>query len=127
MSINGVSYSQGKVKLIATASDDCTVGLYVGVPFKTEKIITDHKKFVHSVEFSPDSKYFASCGADGVINIYTAEITTSKVITLQAPSNNKFSGSLYSLSWSKDGSKIVGSSALNCTYLWDVETGDVIR
>lgn len=50
-----------------TASDDMTVNLYNGVPYKFAKSIKDHTRFVYDVRYSPDGKFFASTGADGKV------------------------------------------------------------
>lgn len=125
--VNSVAYSQDKPQFIATASDDYSVGLYVGTPFKLSKILNDHKMFVHCVKFSPDSKRFASCGADGTVNVYESAPESPKIATLLSPKTKEYASSLYCLAWSKDGSNIIASSASGHTYVWDLETEELIK
>jgi hypothetical protein len=53
-----------------------SVVFYHGVPFKFNKVIRDHSRFVHTVKFSPNGDLFASAGADGKVlgnnGIYSA-------------------------------------------------------
>lgn len=44
-----------------------SVVFYHGVPFKYNKVIRDHSRFVHTVKFSPNGDLFASAGADGKV------------------------------------------------------------
>lgn len=65
--INSVSIRQQRPFRAVTASDDMTVAFYNGIPFKHNKTIRDHTRFVHAVEFSPNGDYFVSVGADAKV------------------------------------------------------------
>lgn len=66
--INSVSIRQQRPFRAVTASDDMTVAFYNGVPFKYQKTIRDHTRFVHAVQFSPSGDFFVSAGADGKVS-----------------------------------------------------------
>lgn len=65
--VNSVSIRQQRPFRAVTASDDMTVVFYHGVPFKYNKTIRDHTRFVHAIQFSPNGDHFASVGADGKV------------------------------------------------------------
>lgn len=65
--VNSVSIRQQRPFRAVTASDDMTVVFYHGVPFKYNKTIRDHSRFIHAVEFSPSGDHFVSVGADGKV------------------------------------------------------------
>lgn len=65
--INTVAIRQERPFRAVTASDDMTVVFYHGVPFKFNKVIRDHSRFVQSVKFSPNGDLFSTAGADGKV------------------------------------------------------------
>ena len=58
---------------LAVASDDFCVYLYSGKPFKLDKTLRDHSRFVTCVKFSADGQQLASSGADGCIFLYSRD------------------------------------------------------
>jgi WD repeat-containing protein 1 (actin-interacting protein 1) len=66
--INSVSIRPGRPLRAVTGSDDMTVNYYHGVPFKFEKSITDHSRFVQCVRFSPNGDFFASASSDSKVH-----------------------------------------------------------
>lgn len=65
--INSVSIRPGRPLKAVTASDDFTMNLYNGVPFKFEKSITDHTRFVQCVRYAPNGDFFASGASDSKV------------------------------------------------------------
>lgn len=65
--INACSIRQQRPFRAATCSDDMTVNFYHGPPFKFQKSLTLHSRFVQSVKFSPDGQLLVSVGADGKV------------------------------------------------------------
>ncbi|OBZ67657.1 putative WD repeat-containing protein C9G1.05 [Grifola frondosa] len=100
----------------ATASDDATIVFHqdhlTGVPFKYEKTIKTHTKFVQDVRYAPSGEQFASVGSDAKIFIYegkTGETLGKSPIA-------------HILEAFPDSKSLITSSA-DCTVkLWDVET-----
>ncbi|KAI8643689.1 WD40-repeat-containing domain protein [Parasitella parasitica] len=123
--INSVSIRQQRPFRAVTASDDMTVTFFHGVPFKYNKNIRDHTRFVHSVTFSPDGKLFASAGADEKIFLYDGE-TGDKVDELSTADNNH-TGGIYALSWSPDSTQLLSSSADHTAKIWDVNSKTVVN
>ena len=53
-----------------SGSDDNSVVLHTAVPFKYEKMLSNHNRFVRDVAFSPNGHLFASCASDGKLIFY---------------------------------------------------------
>lgn len=53
-----------------------TVNYYHGVPFKFEKSIKDHSRFVQCVRFAPNGDFFASAASDSKVFWYIANYHT---------------------------------------------------
>ena len=47
-----------------TCAEDFTAIFYHGPPFKYNKTLSDHTRFVNCVRYSPTGSVFASCGSD---------------------------------------------------------------
>lgn len=53
-----------------SGSDDNSVVFHTAVPFKYDKMISTHNRFVRDVAFSPNGDLFASCASDGKLIFY---------------------------------------------------------
>ncbi|KAJ8454420.1 hypothetical protein ONZ45_g19315 [Pleurotus djamor] len=116
--INAVSIRHQRPFRAATASDDTTIVFHQGVPYKYDKSIKTHTKFVQDVRYSPSGDHFASVGSDSKIFLYDGK--TGDTVAEITDSPHK--GSIMAAAWSPDSKSIVTSSA-DCTVkLWDVET-----
>lgn len=116
--INAVSIRCQRPFRAATASDDNSIVFHQGVPFKYDKTIRTHTKFVQDVQFGPSGDHFASVGSDSKIFLYDGK--TGETITELTDSPHK--GTIMSCSWSPD-SKSFFTTSLDCTVkLWDIET-----
>ncbi|KAG3229892.1 WD40 repeat-like protein [Suillus brevipes Sb2] len=115
--INAVSIRCQRPFRAATASDDNSIVFHQGVPFKYDKTIRTHTKFVQDVQFGPSGDHFASVGSDSKIFLYDGK--TGETITELTDSPHK--GTIMSCSWSPD-SKSFFTTSLDCTVkLWDIE------
>ncbi|KAF7722001.1 hypothetical protein EC973_003784 [Apophysomyces ossiformis] len=122
--VNSVSIRQKRPFRAVTASDDMTVSFYHGVPFKFQKNIQDHTRFVNDVAFSPNGDLFVSVGADGKIFLYDGS-TGDKVHELEA--ENGHAGNIFSVSWCPDSTHILTSSADRTAKIWDVSAKAVVN
>ncbi|KAI9301642.1 hypothetical protein BJ944DRAFT_168717, partial [Cunninghamella echinulata] len=122
--INSVSIRQQRPFRAVTASDDMTVSFFHGVPFKYNKTIRDHTRFIHAVEFSPNGDFFVSVGADGKIFLYDGK-TGDKVEELNVDDGHN--GGIFSVSWSPDSTQILTSSADCTAKVWDINAKKVIN
>ncbi|RCH82918.1 WD40 repeat-like protein [Rhizopus azygosporus] len=123
--INSVSIRHQRPFRAVTASDDLAVSFFHGVPFKFEKTIRDHSRFVHDVKFSPNGDLFASVGADGKIFVYDGK-TGDKVDELSQIENGH-TGGIFAFSWSDDSTQILTSSADCTAKIWDVSAKKVVN
>lgn len=66
-----------------TASDDTSIALYAGPPFKYQAAIRQHTKMVQCVRYSPLGTFFSSCGTDGCVYLYDG--VTNQLISERSP------------------------------------------
>ncbi|GLB42129.1 putative WD domain, G-beta repeat [Lyophyllum shimeji] len=115
--INAVSIRHQRPFRAATAADDSTIVFHQGVPFKYDKTIKTHTKFVQDVQYAPSGDHFVSVGSDAKIFLYDGK-TGDTVSEFTA---NPHTGSIMASSWCPDSASFVTSSA-DCTVtLWDVQ------
>ncbi|EEB08238.1 actin cortical patch component Aip1 [Schizosaccharomyces japonicus yFS275] len=119
--INAVTMKQNRPLRAVTASDDQSVNFFFGVPYKFNRSLRTHTKFVFDVRYSPNDDYFASVGADGKLFLYDGKTgDVSKEI-------NAHKGSIFAVSWSPDSTQIVTASADHTVKLWDFASGELVR
>lgn len=68
--ITSVSVRHHRPFRAISGSDDNSVILHTAVPFKYEKMISTHSRFVRDVAYSPDGEVFVSVGSDGKMFVY---------------------------------------------------------
>ncbi|KAJ1345334.1 hypothetical protein BSLG_000847 [Batrachochytrium salamandrivorans] len=119
-----ISIRPGRPLRAVTGSDDMTVNFYHGVPFKFNKSITNHSRFVQSVRYSPNGDLFASSGSDGKIFLYDGK-TGDDVAEISA-SENAHTGGIFSVSWSPDSTQLMTASADQTVKVWDVAAKAVV-
>ncbi|KAI8811106.1 WD40-repeat-containing domain protein, partial [Cladochytrium replicatum] len=123
--INSVSIRGSRPLRAVTCSDDMTVNFYHGVPFKYNKTIRDHTRFVQCVRFSSgEGNHFVSAGMDAKLFLYDGK-TGDKVAELSA-AENSHTGGITSLSWSPDGKMLMTGSMDSTVKLWDVQAQKVV-
>ncbi|KAJ6558029.1 WD40 repeat-like protein [Mycena capillaripes] len=116
--INAVSIRHQRPFRAATAGDDALIIFHQGAPYKCDKTIKTHTKFVQDVRYAPSGDHFASVGSDSKIFVYDGK--TGETVAEFTDSPHK--GSIMACSWSPDSKSFITSSA-DCTVkLWDVET-----
>ncbi|KAF9458991.1 WD40-repeat-containing domain protein [Collybia nuda] len=116
--INSVSIRHQRPYRAATAADDGSIVFHQGVPFKYDRSIKTHTKFVQDVRYAASGDHFASVGSDGKIFVYDGKTGD----TLGEFTENGHKGSIMACTWSPD-SKSLATSSADCTVkLWDVET-----
>ncbi|KDQ07334.1 hypothetical protein BOTBODRAFT_38865 [Botryobasidium botryosum FD-172 SS1] len=115
--INAVSIRQQRPFRAVTAGDDNTVAFHHGTPYKFEKTIREHTRFVQDVRFSPSGAHFASAGSDMKVFLYDG--STGNLV---AEFKDAHKGGVMACNWSPDSRSLVTSSADSTVKIWDVET-----
>ncbi|KAJ3736838.1 WD40-repeat-containing domain protein [Lentinula guzmanii] len=120
--LNAVSIRHQRPYRAATAGDDAGIIFHQGVPYKYDKSIKTHTKFVQDVRYAPSGDIFASVGSDSKIFLYDGKTGD----TLDEVIDKPHKGSIMACTWSPD-SKFLATSSADCTVkLWDVETRKVV-
>nr|KAJ3422867.1 WD repeat-containing protein 1 [Polyrhizophydium stewartii] len=114
--INSVSIRPGRPLRAVTASDDMTVNFYHGVPFKFNRSITNHTRFVQCVRYSPNGDLF--------IFLYDGK-TGDGVAELSAAAGSH-AGGVFSASWAADSKQLMTASADQTVKIWDAAAKTVV-
>jgi WD repeat-containing protein 1 (actin-interacting protein 1) len=115
-----VDVSSAKPPMIATASEDMSVGLFKGPPVREIDIPSfqkQHTAFVNDVRFSPDSKLIALASSDRTVSIVDAE--SGGVLRLLEGHD----GSVTGLAWAPDSQTLYTSSNDKTNKVWRVMDG----
>lgn len=104
-----------------SGSDDNTIVFHTAVPFKFDKLITTHTRFVRDVGFSPNGDVFASVGSDGKIFFYDGKTGDVKG-DADAPDPTR---SLMALSWAPDSTQLATAGADGVVAIWDAAAAQV--
>lgn len=120
--INSCDFRPTRPFRIITGSEDNTIGIFEGPPFKFKKTKQEHSRFVQAVRYSPDGKYFASGGFDGKVFLYDGN-TSDLISEIGSPAHK---GGVYGVAWKHDGTQLLTASGDKTCKLWDVETKELI-
>ncbi|XP_023943413.2 actin-interacting protein 1 [Bicyclus anynana] len=116
--INSVDFRPSRPFRIATASEDNTIAVFEGPPFKFKCTKQEHTRFAQAVRYSPDGSLFASAGFDGKIFLFDGATSELKG-EIGSPAHK---GGVYGISWSPDGKQLLSCSGDKTCAIWDVET-----
>ncbi|EDW19455.1 actin-interacting protein 1 [Drosophila mojavensis] len=120
--INSVDFKPTRPFRIVTGSEDNTIGVFEGPPFKFKMTKQDHSRFVQAVRYSPDGKFFASAGFDGKVFLYDA--TSSDLVGEFGSPAHK--GGVYAVAWKPDSTQLLTCSGDKTCRLWQVESRELI-
>lgn len=121
--INAVDFRPAKPMRIVTASEDYSVAIFEGPPFKFKNMFQQHTRFAQCVRYNHDGTRFASGGADGRVLLFEGlEGEMNGELTDPQCKNAAHGGGVYSLSWSPDGSRLVTTSGDKTAKLWEVSS-----
>ncbi|KAJ3309639.1 hypothetical protein HDV04_005889 [Boothiomyces sp. JEL0838] len=123
--INSVSIKPNRPLRAVTGSDDFTVNYYHGVPFKFNKSIKDHSRFVQCVRFSPNGEQFVSAASDSKLFLYDGK-TGDKIAELSAAAD-AHKGTIFSVSWSGDSTQVLSGSGDMTAKIWDIAAQKVVQ
>ncbi|KAL1406387.1 WD40 repeat-like protein [Vanrija albida] len=121
--ITALSVRQQRPFRAVSGSDDNTLVFHTAVPFKYDKIINTHTRFVRDVGFSPNGDLFASVGSDGKLFFYDGKTAEVKAEATGVDPTR----SLMGLSWSPDSTKLATAGADGVVALWDASTAKIAQ
>lgn len=125
--MNSVDFRPGRPMRIVSASEDNTVAIFEGPPFKFKNSFQHHTRFAHVVRYSPDGNLFVSCGADMKVFLFDGtEGELKGELVDSACKGNAHGGGVYALSWSPDGRQLLTASGDKTCKIWDVENRSVV-
>ncbi|CAD6190536.1 unnamed protein product [Caenorhabditis auriculariae] len=120
--MSSVDFRPTRPYRIISGSEDNTIALFEGPPFKFKTTFHEHSRFVHVTRYSPDGALFASAGADGKVLLFegsegslVGELTDPSVSTGAA-----HSGGVFGLAWSHDNQRIATASGDKTVKIWNV-------
>lgn len=120
--INAVSIRAQRPFRAVTASDDTKINFYHGAPYKYEKGIQTHTKFVQDVRYAPSGDLFVSVGSDAKVFLYdgnTGDMTVDF-------GENVHKGTIFAASWSPDSRFFSTSSADKTVNYYDAAASKVV-
>ena len=92
--------------------------LHTAVPFKYDKLLSRHSRFVRDVKYSPNGDLFASVASDGKLILYDG---TSGDLKLET--GREGGSSLMAASWARDSNKLATAGADGVVTIWDAQSG----
>ncbi|XP_049693412.2 actin-interacting protein 1 [Helicoverpa armigera] len=116
--INSVDFKPSRPFRIVTASEDNTIAVFEGPPFKFKCTKQEHTRFAQAVRYSPDGSLFASAGFDGKIFLFDGATSELKG-EIGSPAHK---GGVYGIAWSPDGKQLLSCSGDKTCAIWDIET-----
>lgn len=120
--INSCDFRPARPFRIATGSEDNTIAIFEGPPFKFKMTKQDHGRFVQAVRYSPSGNLFASAGFDGKVFLYDGA-TSELVGEVGSPAHK---GGVYAVAWKPDGTQLLTCSGDKTCRLWNVETRELV-
>jgi len=121
--ICSVDFKQTRPYRVVTGSEDFGVNWFEGPPFKYKNSLKEHTRYVNCVRFNKQGTHFITVGSDKKGFIYDGKDAT-KVGELSAEGGH--GGSIFSCSWSPDGTRILTSSGDKTSKIWDAASGKCI-
>lgn len=120
--INSCDFRPTRPFRLITGSEDNTIAVFEGPPFKFKMTKQEHTRFVQAVRYSPSGNLFASAGFDGKVFIYDG--TSSDLVgEVGSPAHQ---GGVYGVAWKPDGTQLLTASGDKTCKLWDVETRSLV-
>ncbi|GLH10745.1 Protein will die slowly [Gryllus bimaculatus] len=120
--MNSCDFRPSRPFRIITGSEDNTIGVFEGPPFKFKMTKQEHTRFVQAVRYSPSGSHFASAGFDGKVFLYDGS-SADLIAEIGSPAHK---GGVYAVAWKPDGTQLLTASGDKTCRLWDVETKSLI-
>jgi WD repeat-containing protein 1 (actin-interacting protein 1) len=112
--------SSKKPSLVATGSEDMSVGIFKGPPIREIDVpsyLKHHSAFVNDVRFSPDGNFLAIASSDRTVSI--VDVATNAVVRTLTD----HTGSVTGIAWTPDSASLYTSSNDKTTKMWRASDG----
>ncbi|KAJ1017998.1 hypothetical protein NDA13_006606 [Ustilago tritici] len=117
--INAVAIRKDRPFRAVTAGDDNNLVLYHGAPYKYNKTINTHSRFVQDVAYAPNGEHFVSVGSDSKVFLYDGK-TGDTLVELSAKASGGHTGTIFAVDFSPDSKKIATAGADGFVKVWDI-------
>ncbi len=108
-------------RMLATPSNDESIGLY---DYNTQKILhklNGHTSWVIGLAWSPDGKFLASCSWDKTVRIWDVKSGSCTNVL------KKHQGIVHSVAWNSNGKLLASAGEDRYVYIWDIHSGNIIQ
>lgn len=117
--INAVAIRKDRPFRAVTAGDDNNLVFYHGAPYKYNKTINAHTRFVQDVAYAPNGDHFVSVGSDSKVFVYDGK-TGDILVELSAKASGGHTGTIFAVDFSPDSKKIATAGADGFVKVWDI-------
>ena len=120
--MSSIDFKPTRPYRLVSGSEDYTVALFEGPPFKFKTLFHEHTRFVHCVRYNKDGSLFASAGADGKVNIFEGAEGEKIGELIDSSINNGVAhgGGVFGLAWDGQGKRLVTVSGDKTLKIWNV-------
>ncbi|VDN41572.1 unnamed protein product, partial [Gongylonema pulchrum] len=127
--MSSIDFRPARPYRLVSGSEDNTVAIFEGPPFKFMTLFHEHTRFVYCVRYNPSGTLFASAGADGKVVLYegTNGSKEGEFVDEQCKGGVAHSGSVFGLCWSPDGQHIATASGDRTVKIWDVASKKLMK
>lgn len=123
--INAVAIRKDRPFRAVTAGDDNQLIFYHGAPYKYNRTINTHTRFVQDVAYAPNGDHFVSVGSDGKVFVYDGK-TGDTISELSAQvGDHGHKGTIFAVDFSSDSRKIATAGADGLVKVWNIATEKV--
>ncbi|KAN0060373.1 WD40 repeat-like protein [Thecaphora frezii] len=126
--INAVAIRKDRPFRAVTVGDDNNVVFYHGTPYKFQKTLSTHTRFVQDVSYSPSGDHFVTVGSDGKVLLYDGKTgdVISELSAKVSPSEGHV-GTIYAVDFAADSRRFVTAGADGFVKVWDVAAVKVVE
>lgn len=119
--MNAVAIRHQRPFRAVTAGDDTHLVFFTGVPFKFNKTLSGHTRFVQDVAYAKDGMTFASVGSDGQLLLYDGVSGETKQTVA-----NAHTGTVYAVRFAPDSAHVVTAGADGLVKVWRTADAELV-